>query len=257
MKKRKLKVLFLDILTDKKDQRKMVEKRMYGGGTYSDHVRKVFGLQKDEWRTIYADKSKFPSVLPRIDALVIGGSAKDPVRGQNNEWMRQSYKFINKIIKADTPVLGICGGLQFVIKALGGEIIYTPKGREFGTITIKVKKTDPIFSGIGNSFKAQSNHQCMVGEVTFPMRILAGSKVCPIQAVAIGDKIRLVQFHPERRKHQTQAILEMVKKDHYESTPAGKLAYAKLKNSIKDTSKTDKIIIKNFLNHFVYPHIQP
>ncbi len=253
-KKRKPKVLFLDIFTDNPKLRKEVESSLYKGGSYAEHMRKVFGLSKTEWQTIDGSKNVFPKIFPKVDAMVIGGSAKDPVRGQNLLWMRSTYSFIRKAIKLKIPILGICGGLQFVVKALGGEIIYNPKGREFGTITVNIKKPDLLLKGLGKKFTAQSNHQCIIGKLNFPAQILASSEMSAIQALAIGNNIRLVQFHPERRKQQTKIILKEEKLEHYNTTSKQK-AYQKLLKSIKDTSKTDKLIVDNFLNYFVYPRL--
>lgn len=253
-KKRKLKILFLDIFTDNQKLRKEIQKDFYKGGTYSDHVRKVFGLKKDGGLTVDASKNKFPKSFPQVDAMVIGGSDKNPVKGHNLLWMRQTYSFIKQTIKYNVPILGMCGGLQFVVKALGGEIIYNPKGREFGTVEIDVKRSDPLLRGLGKKFMAQSNHRCIVDKFDSPAKILASSKMSPIQVLAIGNNIRLVQFHPERRKQQTRAVLKEEKHEHYNNQES-KNDYQKLLKSIKDTTRTDHLIISNFLKYFVYPRL--
>lgn len=247
-KKRKLKVLFLDILTDNPELRRDIEENLYDGGTYSDHVRMVFGLSKNEWSTLYADKNKFPTKLHKLDSLVIGGSAMNPVKGEHKIWMKNTYKFIRKVINQNIPVFGICGGLEFVVKALGGEVVYNPKGREFGTAKIKIKKSDQLFHGLGKVFQAQENHVCMASKLPQEAKILASSELCSIQGIAIGNKVRLVQFHPERQKHQTQVILREAGHDPARSRES----FDKLMKSIRDTSETDKLIINNFLKYFVY-----
>lgn len=241
-KKQKIIILFLDIFTDDEIFRKEIRKKLYKGGTYSEHMRAVFGLKTDQWQTIDASISKFPKKFPKVDALVIGGSAKDPVRGQNLPWMKDTYKFIRLAAKNNIPILGICGGLQFVVKALGGDIIYNPKGREFGTITINIRKSDQFLKGLGKKFMAQSNHRCITGKINFPSKILASSKMSPVQILAIGNNIRLVQFHPERSKQQTQLMAKQEENK-------------KLLKSFKDTSRTDKLLINNFLNYFIYPRL--
>src|SRR3989344_7840008 len=138
MKNKKLKILFLDIFTDDKKFRKEIEKKVYKGGTLSNHVRKVFGLDKNQWLTLDASKDALLDEFLNVDAMVISGSSKNPVKGQEKKWMRNTYKFIRKAIKKDLPILGICGGLQFTVKALGGEIIYNPKGKEFGAIKVNI-----------------------------------------------------------------------------------------------------------------------
>jgi len=144
MKQKKLKILFLDIFTDNEKFRKEISHMLYDGGSYSDHVRKLFGLDKSQWLRLDASKGKFPIKALDVSAIVIGGSVKDPVEGQQDKWMMETYKFINKGIKKQLPILGICGGLQFVIRALGGEIILNPKGKEFGAITVGAPVKDTV-----------------------------------------------------------------------------------------------------------------
>ncbi len=253
MKNKKQKILFLDIFTDNEKFRKMIQKNVYGGGTYSEHVRKVFGFGKDQWLTLDASKGKFPAKFLDVAAVVIGGSAKDPVRGQEKAWMRETYKFINQVVKKDIPLLGICGGLQFTVRALGGEIIYNPKGKEFGAIKVTIQKSDPLFEGLKKSFIVPENHRCMVGKFKSNAKLLASSKMCSIQALAIGDKIRLVQFHPERTKEQNMALAK-ISREHLvrDGIIKSEKEYPRFLRSLKVKSNAGKIIIRNFLKYFVY-----
>src|SRR3989344_3473901 len=138
MKNKNIKILFLDIFTDNEKFRKKLEKKVYNGRSLSEHVRKVFGLDKNQWLTLDASRDIFPDEFLSVDAVIISGSSKDPVKGQEKKWMRDTYKFIRKMIKKDLPILGICGGLQFTVRALGGEIVYNPKGKEFGAIKVNI-----------------------------------------------------------------------------------------------------------------------
>ena len=252
MKQKKLKILFLDIFTDNEKFRKEISHMLYDGGSYSDHVRKLFGLDKSQWLRLDASKGKFPIKALDVSAIVIGGSVKDTVEGQEDKWMKETYKFINKGIKKQLPILGICGGLQFVIRALGGEIILNPKGKEFGAITVHIKRSDPLFEGLKKSFIVPSNHKCMVGKFDGDAKLLASSKMCAIQALAIGDRIRLVQFHPERTEDQNMAIAKASKEQLIKDgvIRSGK-EYPKFLKSLKVNSEAGRIIINNFLNNFV------
>lgn len=248
-----IKILFLDIYTDDEKFRKNIEKLLYGGGNYSEHVRKLFGLSKNQWLTLDASRGKFPAMFPEVNAMIIGGSTEDPVKGKEKEWMKKTYKFISKGIKKQIPILGICGGLQFVVRALGGEIIYNPKGKEFGATKIFILKPDPLFKGLRGNFIAPSNHRCMIGKFKFKGKLLASSKMCRVQALAIGDKIRLVQFHPERTKEQNLALAKISKDNLVKDGIINSMGdYPEFLKSLKVGSRAGKMIIKNFLDNFVF-----
>lgn len=252
-KQKQIKILFLDIYTDDENFRKEISEKLYKGQSYSDHVRRLFGLKEEEWMTLDASKGKLPAKFPQADAMVIGGSAEDPIKGQEKPWMIKTYQFIKKGVEKDIPILGICGGLQFTIRALGGEIIRNPKGKEFGAIKITIEKSDPLFEGLGKHFIVPENHKCMVGEFGLKGKLLASSKMCSVQALAIGNKIRLVQFHPERTREQNIALAKMSKdslvKDRIIKNDG---EYQEFIKSLKINSTAGKKIIKNFLNNFVY-----
>jgi len=219
----------------------LVSKKVYKG-TYSEAMRMAFGLNKDQWTVVYAPHDKFPVSLDGIDALVIGGSFHDPINKSVKPWMRKTFDFIKLVSAAEMPILGICGGLQFTVRAFGGEVIRNPKGREFGTINLDILSAgagDKLFSGLPKSVFAQSSHKCMANSLKPGWKLLASSKLCRNQAVAIGKNIRLLQFHPEMTAHQLLAIAK------YKKEPA---------SPSKDASLYGKKIIHNFLEYFVLPY---
>lgn len=249
-----LKILFVDILTGDRELRKDINKRVYGGGTYSESMRRAFGLRENRWFVIDASKGKFPRRISDFDGIVIGGSAEDPVEGQEKSWMKKVYKFIREAIKQEIPTLGICGGLQFTVRALGGEITFNPKGREFGSAKIsltKMGKRDPLFRGLSGDVLLQSSHKCMAKKLLPGSKLLAFSKLCPIQAIALGDKIRLVQFHPEMQRGQLRSIAIMRKsalmKEGFVNNDAD---FEKFLRSIENTERIGRKILRNFIRYF-------
>ncbi|MBI5732782.1 type 1 glutamine amidotransferase [Candidatus Jorgensenbacteria bacterium] len=233
MKKNK-KILFLDILTADKRLRQRVEKDF--GAPYSEESRRALGLSKIQFISVDASKGEFPD-LKDYDGVIISGSAEDPVRGQEKQWMKQAYRFILEIIKAKKPLLGICGGLQFTVRALGGKIVYNPRGRNFGTTLITLTaagQKDNLFKGLPRITKVQSNHSCIISKLKRGWKVLAFSEMTPFETVALGSKVRLVQFHPERSLENMQVV-------------AKPSEFKRLSDAIR----TGKKIMQNFLNYFV------
>ncbi len=248
-------ILFLDILTGDKNLRKAIERNVYGGETYSETMRKAFGLGKNQWLAIDASKGKFPSKLEKFDGVVMGGSTEDPVKGHEKAWMKKVYKFIKSVVSAKVPILGICGGLQFTVRALGGEIIYNSKGREFGSTKIKLNslgQRDLLFMGVPKNSIFQESHKCMAKKLLPGWRLLANSKICPNQAIAIGDKIRLSQFHLELTKKNIQSIARMRKdallEEGFVKNEAG---FRLFLSSVKNANNVSRKVLKNFVKYFV------
>lgn len=253
MDKQTKKILFLDILTDNQNLREEINRKVYGGSTYAEEMRKALGLTDSQFFVADGTKTKLPNST-LYSAIVMGGSVEDPVEGKEKPWMKRVYKFIQKAYKNQVPILGICGGLQFTIRALGGEIIYNPKGRNFGNSLVTLSKDgrkDLLFKGLPEQIFVQSSHKCIAKELKLGWRLLASSEKSPIDAVAIGDNIRLVQFHPEMKAAHAKALVKMRKKKLISEGFISEKDFPKLIKSFKDTSKTGKKLLKNFLSYFV------
>ena len=256
--KNKIKILYLDILTDNPEARKVMDEKIYKGANYSEATRKAFSLGPDEWVDCYVPDGKFPENLYSFDGVVIGGSTEDPINGREKSWMIDSYVFIKKIAKAGVPILGICGGLQFVVRALGKKLILNPKGRELGTKEIKLTKDgagDLLFKALPKTNFVQLSHKVMAGDLKTEWKLLATSKLCNTQAIAIGDKIRLTQFHPEMKAGELKALIKSRKTAVFgEGIVKNEKEFKAFLSAIKSTAKVNKQILKNFLNYFVLPY---
>ena len=238
-KHKKTRILFLDILTGDAKIRNERHKKVYRGKTYSEIMRKAFGLKKDEWVLVDASGGKFPKDIAGFRAVVIGGSLEDPLPGTEKPWVKKTYAVIKQVIKNRIPILGICGGLQFTVRALGGKVILNPKGREFGSIDVQLTRkgmNDPLFKGLSKKIIVASSHTCMAANLKPGWKLLASSKLCRVQAIAIGDRIRLLQFHPEKTARMLKNAAQM------KNLKVGQ---------IKNTSRAGKKILQNFLKYFV------
>lgn len=208
VKNKNSKLLFLDILTDNLDTRDKIEKFIYNGKTYGEEIRNIIGLNKDNFECVDASIDVFPSVN-NYGGIIIGGSTEDPVNDTEKEWVVKTYDFIRLAVKAKIPIFGICGGLQFTARALGGDVIYNLKGRNFGNNKIHLTEEglkDKLFTGLPEFFEAYSSHKCMVKNLQQNWTCLGFSEKTPLEAIAIGDNIRLTQFHPEMTSNAMKSL---------------------------------------------------
>src|SRR5258708_13823868 len=68
-----------------------------------------------------------------VAAIIISGSISSVT--ERAPWMLRAEAYIRDVVRAETPLLGICFGHQLMAQALGGEVKKNPRGREIGTVT--------------------------------------------------------------------------------------------------------------------------
>jgi len=118
--------------------------------------------------------------------------------------MENAIELVRTAAESGVPVLGVCFGHQLIGAAFGAPTVLAPGDGEHGSVPIEVTKAgqkDPLFAGIPSSFPAQLTHHDQVDPMaisfTNGLKVLASSAECPAQALAAGEHIRSVQFHPE------------------------------------------------------------
>jgi len=102
------------------------------------------------------------------------------------------------IFSLGVPVLGICYGLQFMVDALGGEVIASQK-REYGLAELKVKdKGVALFADVAGTTNCWMSHGDRIGRLPKGFAITAATKNTEVAAAEDGRR-RLygLQFHPE------------------------------------------------------------
>jgi GMP synthase (glutamine-hydrolysing) len=119
------------------------------------------------------------------------------------------------VLDAGVPVLGICYGMQLLIRALGGEVV-PGTAREYGPATVHV--TDPaapLFANLPESLDVWMSHGDRVEALPEGVRALAESENGIIAAVGDPDRgIYGTQFHPE--VHHTPRGAEILRRFLYD-----------------------------------------
>jgi GMP synthase (glutamine-hydrolysing) len=145
---------------------------------------------------VYAD-AVLPAPASLAGVVVTGSSAMVSERAP---WSERTAAWLASAAFAGTPVLGICYGHQLLAHALGGRVARNPRGREIGTIEVRLQaaaRGDALFAGLAEPLRVQATHVESVLELPAGARWLAASAGDPHQAFAVGERAWGVQFHPE------------------------------------------------------------
>ncbi len=144
----------------------------------------------------------FPSPVDFKAVVVLGGpdSANDATEKMQNELVR-----IREAVDAGVPYLGICLGLQTLVKAMGGSVVKNPvreigfrdpEGNLFTVELTEAGKHDPLFAGMGESFGVFHLHGETV-ELAAGMELLGEGAFCRNQIVRVGENAYGIQCHFE------------------------------------------------------------
>jgi len=103
-----------------------------------------------------------------------------------------------RFVEMGIPVLGICYGMQQIVKHRGGEVARGERGGEYGRTPVRFETARPIFSGIPEEGIVWMSHGDQAVALPPGFEVAASSEGCPNTAV-VGDGGKTVglQFHPE------------------------------------------------------------
>ncbi|WP_292469379.1 type 1 glutamine amidotransferase [Methanolobus sp.] len=147
-------------------------------------------------------RERFPDPGKYSAIIVFGGhdSANDAT-----EKMTTELKMIKQAIDAGIPYLGICLGMQALIKACGGsvhandvkEIGFRGEDERYYSVNILQEYIeDPLFNGLESTLKIFHLHGETV-KLTKYMQLLAIGKYCRHQIVKVSEKAYGIQGHFE------------------------------------------------------------
>lgn len=152
---------------------------------------------------ITADQNTVYPPITNYDAVIILGgpdSANDRSKKIINETI-----FIKQALNNNIPILGICLGLQLIIKASGGRVLPCPV-KEIGftapdstCFSINIQKQftkDPIIKNMKSPFKVFQLHGETV-ELSDTMQPIGTGKFCKNQIVKINNLTYGIQCHFE------------------------------------------------------------
>ncbi len=181
--------------------------------------------------------------------VVLGGpdSANDETRK-----MKYELAMIRQVLIEGIPYLGICLGLQTLVKAAGGQVVKSPvnevgfRDQDSEFYNIKLTESglaDPLFEGIGQSFNVFQLHgeTVIIGE---NMLHLAYGKYCSNQIVRSGKNAYGIQCHFELTEQMLEDWM-------HEDSDLAKLDKEQLRSDLRSYGQayreTGKKLFLNFL----------
>ena len=143
-----------------------------------------------------------PAVKNYKAVVVLGGpdSANDATPKMTAE-----IAWIKECLKAEIPYLGICLGLQILVKAAGGKVVpanvkeigfLNPAGRQYSVEVTNVGRADPLFANLPDVLPVFQLHGETV-EQGLGMSLLATGADCKNQIMKVADRAYGIQSHFE------------------------------------------------------------
>ena len=214
-------------------------------GCYETWFAALFG-DRVSWTLIDAPEGDLLPAPHTVERLVITGS---PVSiYERLSWSVACSDWLKLVWEREIPILGVCYGHQLLADALGGEVGRSPQGREMGATEVTQCGDDLIFSGLMPTFKVWQTHVDEIIKLPAQAEVIATNDHSAVQAMAIGDHCRSVQWHPEMNR----AIM-----DRYAAQRAdqinrewGEGAADQLRASLPEEVPSGSQIAANFLKYF-------
>lgn len=221
-------------------------------------------------KVIDGTTESLPTDLSPYSGLVVGCSLHfvNPAREPIFPWQTRIMDLIRTAVHDyRMPFLGMCGGGQLGLTALGGRVGYNPKGVGFypdneGSLLIRTTqveqteagRNDPLFKGMPQRFGLQAIHSDYLIEAPAEsgFRPLAHASDLPNQIIAYRDKAWLLGAHPEMSK---QFILGLA--ESFIATGAFPVPTERLRGAIsgiQETTEANNLIVRNFLTEACAPY---
>ena len=117
--------------------------------------------------------------------------------GPASIYEKGSPRVDRRVFALGVPVLGICYGLQFMMDALGGEVIRAER-REYGFAELRIRSPRGIFEGVEPRTRCWMSHGDTIGRLPKGFRVTASTANTKIAAAENpGRRFYGLQFHPE------------------------------------------------------------
>ena len=163
-------------------------------GIFGDVVRER-AHTLEEWSLAWGTPP--PRPIDDYDAVLVFGGSMHADQDDRHPWLREESLFIQRILDAHQPVLGVCLGAQLLARAAQAPVMPAPEP-EIGWLEVELTpegEDDPVLGVLPKQFTAFQWHYYTYDLPAGAVE-LARSEGCS-QAYRLGELAWGVQFHPE------------------------------------------------------------
>jgi GMP synthase (glutamine-hydrolysing) len=166
-------------------------------GDFEAWISAALGLDASDVATTRVHLGETPPPARDISGVIVTGSPA--LVSEREPWSERAGEWLLEVMAAQRPVLGICYGHQLLAQALGGEVGRNPRGREIGTVEVRLEGTqgDALLGDLAGPLKVHATHVESVLSLPAEAVPLGQNSADPHHAFRIGAITWGVQFHPE------------------------------------------------------------
>ncbi len=147
-----------------------------------------------------------------FDLLIIMGGTASIYNKTNRSWLDPEKRFVQRVMKENKKILGICLGAQILAYALGADV-YKGKQKEIGWYNVNFHRDqNPDFSFLPERIETFHWHGDTF-EIPDGAKCIASSEITPNQGFVMDNNIIALQFHLEMTVDSLQKLTRAVKSD--------------------------------------------
>jgi GMP synthase (glutamine-hydrolysing) len=190
--------------------------RLADGTKSTDWFRDAFSslglLEKIDFLSYDGESGEHPDLAVaagRGHGIIVTGSS-GPVF-EKKPWTDPLVEHLRRAHERNAWILGVCYGQHALAVALGGEVVFNPRGREMGTEPVYLTtdgERSPLFNGFTSGEFANLAHRTHVSRMPAGAVRLAFNRMTPTQAFQIGRSFG-VQPHPELTPVQLRGFVDL------------------------------------------------